>query len=246
MLEEGPGQPHPQPRAVALVRLAACQCLRAQERAIICWLAFHQQLFQSLTNGWYPLLRLRSWLNVLSGGVEELRFTTGDSPVEAGPTLAPRLPGVIAATRWAFAHAGSLAGKSTGLAGRAGLSRLQEALVNERARGRLSCCLASQECISAQVAAKSLHALGVCCLPLSHCPELVGTHPSKTAAALSLPPLLAAPAPCWSLPASTRWPPARAPTSTTPLACMPCGATTTRVACLAPRRARCRCTSTRR
>lgn len=38
------------------------------------------------------------WLNVLSGGVEELRFTTGDSPVEAGPTLAPRLPGVIAAT----------------------------------------------------------------------------------------------------------------------------------------------------
>lgn len=38
------------------------------------------------------------WLSVLAGGVEELRYTTGDTPVEAGPTLAPRLPGVIAAT----------------------------------------------------------------------------------------------------------------------------------------------------
>ena len=38
------------------------------------------------------------WLSVLSGGVEELRFTTGDTPVEAEPTLAPRLPGVLTAT----------------------------------------------------------------------------------------------------------------------------------------------------
>lgn len=33
------------------------------------------------------------WLNVLSGGVEELRFTTGDTPVGAEPAIAPRLPG---------------------------------------------------------------------------------------------------------------------------------------------------------
>ncbi|PSC69833.1 cysteine dioxygenase [Micractinium conductrix] len=38
------------------------------------------------------------YLTVLSGGVEELRFTTGDTPLESEPTLAPRLPGVIAAT----------------------------------------------------------------------------------------------------------------------------------------------------
>ncbi|KAI7837288.1 hypothetical protein COHA_008902 [Chlorella ohadii] len=37
------------------------------------------------------------WLNVLSGGVEELRFTTGDTPVGAEPAVAPRLPGVISA-----------------------------------------------------------------------------------------------------------------------------------------------------
>lgn len=56
---------------------------------------------------------LPSWLNVLSGGVEELRFTTGDSPVEAGPTLAPRLPGVIAATRWGLGQAGSTGARAS-------------------------------------------------------------------------------------------------------------------------------------
>lgn len=38
------------------------------------------------------------WLTVLGGGVEELRFTSGDTPVAAEPALAPRLPGVIEAT----------------------------------------------------------------------------------------------------------------------------------------------------
>jgi cysteine dioxygenase len=38
------------------------------------------------------------WLNVLSGGVEELRFSSGTTPVLKEPTLAPRLPGVISAT----------------------------------------------------------------------------------------------------------------------------------------------------
>lgn len=38
------------------------------------------------------------WLNVLSGGVEELRYSTGDTPMQKEPALAPRLPGVIEAT----------------------------------------------------------------------------------------------------------------------------------------------------
>ncbi|PRW56884.1 cysteine dioxygenase [Chlorella sorokiniana] len=38
------------------------------------------------------------WLNVLSGGVEELRYTTGDTPEGVEPAVAPRLPGVISAS----------------------------------------------------------------------------------------------------------------------------------------------------
>lgn len=45
-----------------------------------------------------PSTQSHCWLNVLSGGVEELRFTTGDTPVMMEPALAPRLPGVISAT----------------------------------------------------------------------------------------------------------------------------------------------------
>lgn len=40
------------------------------------------------------------WLNVLSGGVEELRFASNGTPVHSEPAVAPRLPGVIASTRW--------------------------------------------------------------------------------------------------------------------------------------------------
>lgn len=60
------------------------------------------------------------WLNVLSGGVEELRFTTGDTPVVMEPALAPRLPGVISATAPcplltpAGAHAGGSKGEWRG------------------------------------------------------------------------------------------------------------------------------------
>ena len=40
------------------------------------------------------------WLSVLSGGVEELQFSTGTSPVETRAAVEPRLPGVLSATRW--------------------------------------------------------------------------------------------------------------------------------------------------
>ena len=37
---------------------------------------------------------------MLSGGVEELQYSTGTSPVETRAALEPRLPGVLSATRW--------------------------------------------------------------------------------------------------------------------------------------------------
>lgn len=49
-----------------------------------------------------PLARpsLPAARSVLAGGVEELRYTSGGAQAAAGeqPTLAPRLPGVIAST----------------------------------------------------------------------------------------------------------------------------------------------------
>lgn len=61
------------------------------EMILICWGKGQQSRVHNHANS-------HCWLNVLSGGVEELRYSSGTSPVELQPAVAPRLPGVIAAT----------------------------------------------------------------------------------------------------------------------------------------------------
>ncbi|EFN58340.1 hypothetical protein CHLNCDRAFT_142389 [Chlorella variabilis] len=61
------------------------------EMILICWGRGQQSRVHNHANS-------HCWLNVLSGEVEELRYSTGTTPVHVEPAVAPRLPGVISAT----------------------------------------------------------------------------------------------------------------------------------------------------
>lgn len=63
----------------------------AMPRSLICWGRGQQSRVHNHANS-------HCWLNVLSGEVEELRYSTGTTPVHVEPAVAPRLPGVISAT----------------------------------------------------------------------------------------------------------------------------------------------------
>ena len=172
------------------------------------WLQPNRRPLPSLHSSPFPTLPSRS-------------FTTGDTPLESEPTLAPRLPGVIAATRWV--------GRLAGLPDRHSLQQKRPRLPWQRpaAVGEALPCLA-------------------CGYTVTAAPNAVLAHSCQAPPAPPHPPPRAAPARCCCPTASTMcvWAPRH--TSTTQWACMLCAATTRHVAAPAQRRARSRCTSTHR